>query len=333
MRSLRRQLTASLIGAFGLILGGGGFASYWGIRDLLYDQFNRGLADRARAIISAAVPRDDSFSAYFSDRFLRSFDDDVGTEYFQVYDPSGRSIQRSDSLHNENLLMRYGKPDAPAIWDLELPSGKPGRALGEVHDLEVRVTVYMPWHLWSFLNELPRVEILYHSIHYVDLVRSFLGEPEGVYAKTVKHPETRHLASTRTNIALDYGDLLRANITTNHGHRFGPTHEESYIKWEGTRGALKARLGLLMDYPRGRPDALQQCLLDEEGNPGEWENVPFEGSWYPHAFLGPMSSLQRFLGGETDVLPTAIADAIRTMAVVEGAYRSSEEGATPIPPV
>lgn len=203
--------------------------------------------------------------------------------------------------------------------------------IGDLHDVEVRVTVYMPWQLWSFLNELPRVEILYHSIHYIDLVRSFLGEPRGVYAKTVKHPDTRHLASTRTNIALDYGDLLRANITTNHGHRFGPVHEESYVKWEGTRGALKARLGLLMDYPRGRPDALQQCLLDKDGNPGPWEDVPFEGSWYPHAFLGPMSSLQRFVAGETEVLPTAVDDAIRTMAVVEAAYASSAHGATPIP--
>src|SRR5581483_7002833 len=90
--------------------------------------------------------------------------------------------------------------------------------IGDLHDMEVRVTVYTPWHLWSFLEQAPRLEILYHSIHYVDLIRSFLGDPSRVYARTVKHPSISKLASTRTNIIMDYGDLVRANITTNHGH-------------------------------------------------------------------------------------------------------------------
>lgn len=203
--------------------------------------------------------------------------------------------------------------------------------IGEVHDLEVRVTVYMPWQLWTFLEGLPRVEILYHSVHYVDLIRSFLGEPRGVYAKTVKHPKTAKLASTRTNIALDYGDTLRANITANHGHEFGPRHQESYVKWEGTRGAIKARLGLLLNYPQGEPDALEVCTLDPAGHPGEWRSLELAGRWYPHAFIGTMAALMRFAAGETAELPTRVEDAFKTMAVVEAAYQSSAAGATPIP--
>lgn len=204
-------------------------------------------------------------------------------------------------------------------------------AIGEVHDVEVRVTVHMPWHLWTFLEGLPRVEILYHSVHYIDLVRSFLGEPRGVYAKTVKHPRTTKLASTRTNIALDYGDLLRANITTNHGHDYRQDHAESYVKWEGTRGAIKARLGLLLNYLRAQPDALEICQVDAQEVPGEWQTIPLEGNWYPHAFVGTMASVMRFANGETDELPTRVEDAFKTMAVVEAAYESSERGATPIP--
>ncbi len=204
-------------------------------------------------------------------------------------------------------------------------------AIGEVHDLEVRVTVHTPWHLWTFLEGAPRVEILYHSIHYIDLIRSFLGEPRGVYAKTVRHPRTPKLSSTRTNIALDYGDMLRANITTNHGHVFGPKHQESYVKWEGTKGAIRAQLGLLLNYPQGGADALECCQLDENGNPGEWRSVPVEGSWYPHAFIGTMNSMMQFAAGKTGELPTRVDDAFRTMAVVEAAYQSSQTGATPIP--
>lgn len=204
-------------------------------------------------------------------------------------------------------------------------------AIGELHDLEVRVTVHTPWRLWTFLAGRPRVEILYHSIHYVDLIRSFLGEPAGVYARTVRHPAAPGLAATRTTLALDYGDERRATITTNHGHDFGRAHQESYVKWEGTRGALKLRLGLLLDYPRGEPDALELCPAGPDGRPAGWRDVPLAGNWFPHAFIGPMAALMRFVDGETAELPTRAADALRTMAVVEAAYESSARGATPIP--
>ena len=203
-------------------------------------------------------------------------------------------------------------------------------AIGDVHDLAARVTVYMPWHLWTFLEAAPRVEIVYHSIHYVDLIRSFLGEPARVRALTMKHPRTANLDSTRTNISLDYGDTVRANITTNHGHNFGLKHQESYIKWEGTRGAIKATLGLLMNYPTGEPDALEICQLDDAGAPGGWRDVPFEGSWFPHAFVGTMASLMRFVEGSTTELPTRVDDALRTMAVVEACYEDSARGGTAV---
>lgn len=204
-------------------------------------------------------------------------------------------------------------------------------AIGELHDLEVRVTVHMPWHLWTFLATAPRLEILYHSIHYVDLIRSFLGEPRGVYAKTVRYPATPQLASTRTTMALDYGDFTRATITANHAHDFGPRHQESYVKWEGTRGAIRAQLGLLLDYPHGGRDILEVCSIKPGHSAREWREVAVDGTWFPHAFIGTMESLQRFAKGETTELPTRVDDAFRTMAVVEAAYRSSAEGATPIP--
>lgn len=204
-------------------------------------------------------------------------------------------------------------------------------AIGDLHDMEVRVTVHMPWHLWTFLATSPRLEILYHSIHYVDLIRSFLGEPRGVYAKTVRHPSTPQLASTRTTIALDYGDFTRATITTNHAHDFGPRHQESYVKWEGTRGAIRAQLGLLLDYPKGGRDVLEVCSVDPANPVREWREVPVDGTWFPHAFIGTMESLQRYAAGETAELPTRVEDAFRTMAVVEAAYESSARGATPIP--
>lgn len=204
-------------------------------------------------------------------------------------------------------------------------------AIGDLHDVEIRVTCHTPWETWTFLFGIPRMEIVYHSIHYVDLVRSLFGDPSGVFCKTVKHPQQMRLASTRTNIALDYGDVLRANVTTNHGHQFGPTHEESYAKFEGTTGAIKARLGVNLDYPRGLPDTLEYCQLGADGTPPRWRSVALVGNWFPHAFVGTMASLMRRADGETEELPTGVEDAFRTMAVVEACYESNARGAIPIP--
>src|SRR5690606_30875557 len=74
--------------------------------------------------------------------------------------------------------------------------------IGEICDIEIIINVYTPWHLWDFLKSANRVEILYHSIHYVDLVRSFMGNPQSVYAKSIKHPKTMGLASVRSAILL-----------------------------------------------------------------------------------------------------------------------------------
>lgn len=200
--------------------------------------------------------------------------------------------------------------------------------IGELYDMEVRVTVETPWELFPHVMIHPRLEILYHSIHYVDLIRSFLGNPESVYAKTLGHP-SKTLSSSRSTLLFDYGDTLHAVINTNHDHDFGPEHQESYIKWEGTKGAIKATMGLLMDYPRGVSDKFSFAIKDEN-NTSEWIDYPIEGSWFPDAFIGSMGSLMRYKLGEIDRLPAAVEDVVDTMAVVEAAYQSSAAGGQPI---
>lgn len=196
--------------------------------------------------------------------------------------------------------------------------------LGQLYDIEIRISIYTPWDYFPNVVNHPRLEIQQHSIHYVDLIRSFLGDPEKVYARTFKHPE-KHTSSSRTNIVMDYRNDVRAVINTNHDHNFGMEKQESFIKMEGTRGAVKAKMGLLMNYPEGVPDEFEYCLL-EEGKDPTWIKQDLEGSWFPDAFIGTMSSLMRFVEGSTDCLPTGVEDVIKTMAVVESCYQSSDHG-------
>jgi len=196
--------------------------------------------------------------------------------------------------------------------------------IGELYDMEIRVTVNTPWQLFPFVFDRPRLEIQYHSIHYIDLTRSFLGDPKSVMAKTLQHP-AKTLPSTRSTILMDYGDIVRGVINTNHDHLFGPKNEESFIKWEGTKGAIKAKMGLLMDYPHGVPDKFEYCLLEENKKP-VWKTKKIEGSWFPEAFIGSMSHLMRYKEGSSNILSTSVEDVIKTMAVVENAYTSSNAG-------
>jgi predicted dehydrogenase len=198
--------------------------------------------------------------------------------------------------------------------------------IGDLIDMEMRLTTMTPWHLFPFLNGLPRMEIVYHSVHYIDLFRSILGEPRSVHARTVSHPALPQLASVSSTIILDYPDPVRATITTNHMHDFGAQHQESYLKWEGTHGAIKARVGLLVNYPHGAGDTFEHCRKDAGGRPGEWISETLEGSWFPEAFIGSMAQIQRHKEGSLAQMPTDVSDVIHTMEVVEAAYASSARG-------
>ena len=208
-----------------------------------------------------------------------------------------------------NFQLRFS-PNMLALRDLLAEN-----ALGTVTDIEVRVVDRQPWELWPFLKGTPRLEVLYHSIHYLDAIRFLFGEPGGVYCKAISHPDMPELADTRSTIILDYGNRIRCSLVLNHSHRHGEKHQVSEFKVEGTGGAALLTMGVNLGYPVGKPDTMEIAL-----GTSDWQTVPLRGSWFIEAFEGPMSNLQRFIGGEDDVLVTRVEDAIRTMALVEACY-------------
>jgi len=206
--------------------------------------------------------------------------------------------------------------------------------LGEVHDMEVQVRTYTPWQLWTFLANAPRLEVLYHSIHYLDLIRSWMGNPLGVYAKLVKNPQTPKLAATRSSIVLDYGDSKRVFIVSTHSHDFAEEMQRSFVQWEGTGGAMRMQMGLNLDYPVGRPDTLsyiERATPAADQVSSQWVDLPVNGRWVPDAFLGSMGALQSYIEGSASTLPSSFEDAFATMALVEAVYRANARSGEPIP--
>ena len=244
-----------------------------------------------------------------------------------IQKPMGETLQEARAIRDlcrergftaaVNFQLRYAPNNLGA-----LALTKAG-VLGELHDIEVQVRTYTPWQLWTFLAKAPRLEILYHSIHYLDLIRSWLGTPRGIYAKTVRSPQCSDLAATKTSMILDYGDWKRVFVVTNHSHEFAET-QQSFVQLEGSAGAIRMQLGVNLDYPKGRPDTLAYALRDE----GSWHELPVNGSWFPDAFIGSMGALQAYVEGTQDELPINFESAYETMALVEAAYRSSERGGT-----
>ena len=195
----------------------------------------------------------------------------------------------------------------------------------DITELEISLSVATPWHLWPFLQNLDNVEVPLHSIHYIDWIRSILGEPNSVFCKSVKHPNHPKLADSRSSIILDYGDSIRCCLSINHTHdsTHGKKHSHAYARVEGLTGAAYIKFGLLLDYPNGEPEEIE-ISSDGVG----WTKVNNVGTWFPDAFIGTMSSLQRFANGEDSDLPHSVDNAFNTMAVVYACLKSNANPGT-----
>ena len=190
--------------------------------------------------------------------------------------------------------------------------------LGNIVDVEVRTRTNTPWSAWKFLRGIPRLEILYHSIHYIDLLRACFGEPQKIWASADGDAIFKGYADTRTMVYLLFKGGIRASIITAHSHDFDAMAKSSHVLVEGTKAAMIAKMGVNLNYPYGEPDTLEICQRS-----GTWKPIALKGSWFPQAFSGTMSNLQRFASGEDPILHTAVSDAWKTMAVVEACYASS----------
>ncbi|MDQ7248355.1 Gfo/Idh/MocA family protein [Dongia sedimenti] len=246
-----------------------------------------------------------------------------------IQKPMGRDLDEATRIlelaraRNLTAAVNFQLRFAPMM--LALSDALERGLLGRLIDVEIHLNILTPWHLFPFLKGLPRVEIAVHSIHYFDFIRSLLGNPTGVYARTMGHPSS-DMAQTRTSAILDFGDNVRCTLSINHDHDFGRRFQDSTFRFEGDQGGAVVKMGILLNYPQGEPDEL---WIAQKG--GDWAQVPLQGGWFPHAFVGVMSNLQRFAAGEDPKLITAVADAWHTMAVVEACFASSAAPATPVP--
>jgi predicted dehydrogenase len=192
--------------------------------------------------------------------------------------------------------------------------------IGQPTDAQIQVSVTTPWHMWPWLKVAPRLEIMYHSIHYLDSLRYLLGDPQWVTSRHARYPGQPETGETKTVTLLDYDSGLQALIAVNHHDHSGDNY--ATFRFLGTQGVIKGTIGLLYNYPDGRPDTLQ--AHSTQVAPEVWFDIKLEGLWIPDAFIGPMASLMDAI--QRDIPPiTDVADNLGTLRVVHAAYRSATE--------
>jgi len=230
-----------------------------------------------------------------------------GEQLVEAADAAGRSLV-------VNQQMRYGEGMAAARAMVD------AGWIGEVTAMYVSVDIVTDWSAWPWLVESPRLDLMYHSIHYFDTVRAVLGDPVDVTCARGRRPGQLATGETRTITTMTFGSGALANVRVNHENITGDQAAEFRI--DGSEGSIRGTIGLLYDYPDGRPDTLEvnSRVVPTDG----WLPYPVTTRWIPDAFAGPMRALLREVAG-IEPAPTTAADALQTLRLVERAYAASGE--------
>jgi predicted dehydrogenase len=182
-----------------------------------------------------------------------------------------------------------------------------------------QITMHARPHWQGFIREYDRVAMLNMSIHHMDIYRFLFGDPERILVSVRTDPRTDFPHSDGMAFyILEYADGLRAVGIDNtfswvdHG-----------IEWrvEGTEGVAKGTIGW-PDYPAGSPSTIDFLT---KRRPDYWFQPRWQEQWFPQAFIGTMAQLMRAI--ETGTEPEISGhDNLKTMALLEAAYRSASEG-------
>src|SRR5215213_19201 len=193
--------------------------------------------------------------------------------------------------------------------------------IGHPTAISLTVNVMTDWGMWPWMESSDRLEIMYHSIHYLDAIRSILGEPELVWCTGSRTPGQSAKGETRTMSTLVFEGDVRALVHVTHMNIAGDA--EAIFRIDGSEGSIKGTLGLLYDYPHGRPDTLSvfSRTLPTDG----WLPYAVTTRWLPDAIAGPMGSLLKAVA-EDGTPATSGVDNLMTIRLVQALYRSMDLG-------
>jgi predicted dehydrogenase len=180
---------------------------------------------------------------------------------------------------------------------------------------------WMPWQ-----KRLGWVTLRIMSIHHLDTLRYWFGDPQRVYASIRPDPRTAKKFKHTDGICLyilEYANGFRAMSCDDvwAGPALEGAAKDIGIRWrvEGTEGLARGTIGW-PEYPKPTPSTLDYTTT----RTGEWHLPRWSEVWFPDAFVGTMAQLLVAL--ENDEEPEISGeDNLHTMALVDACYLSAKE--------
>jgi predicted dehydrogenase len=194
--------------------------------------------------------------------------------------------------------------------------------IGQPTDAQIQVSVATPWHMWPWLAAVDKLEVMFHSIHYLDAIRFLFGDPEWVTSRHARYAGQGQVkGETKTITVLDYQSGLQALVSVNHYNQFAEPF--ATFRFIGTEGAIDGTIGLMYNYPAGRPDTIE--ITSAKFGPGVKVTPTLDEMWIPDAFVGTMASLMEAIETNSTPRDNSTEDNLNTLRVVHAAYQSASE--------
>lgn len=130
MKSIRQHITVRMVAGFGLLLLASGSAIYLVTRAAIENGFDASLRSKALSIMMQTEQSATGLQVELSPLLTQEFDNPAALQFYEVWKAGGPALVRSGSLRGADLPQRFGSEARPAFWDLPLPGGVAGRAVG-----------------------------------------------------------------------------------------------------------------------------------------------------------------------------------------------------------
>jgi predicted dehydrogenase len=226
------------------------------------------------------------------------------------------ACERAGILLAVNQNMRHD-PSVKACKAL-LDSGEMGEPVFATIDMR-GIPHWQPWQ-----EEIGGASLKIMSIHHLDCMRFWFGEPERLFCSMRPDPRTNfpHEDGICTYV-LEYASGLRAVIIDDVWT--GPAREgcpgDIRIEWrvEGLDGLAIGDIGWCKD-PYTSPSSIRHARKGDE----DFQRPALEGSWFPDAFAGTMGDVFRALEDGGPCVLSA-RDNLGTLALIEAAQMSTRE--------
>lgn len=288
-----------------------------------YETWHEVLSDPAVEVVDIAVPPDIQFEVVqevVKHKQIRGVlaQKPLGVNYTQAKEvvrlckdagitlAVNQNMRWDQSIRGCKSLLEFGVLGEPVLATIDM------RAIPH----------WMPWQQrqgWVTLRIM--------SIHHLDTFRYLFGDPERIFASVRPDPRTKFPHEDGVCLyILEYANGFRAASWDDVWA--GPAKEGAAadlgITWrvEGTTGLARGTIGW-PNYPERTPSTLDYTTT-KGPDAGRWISPRWDEVWFPDAFVGPMAELllaleerrEPTIGGE---------DNLRTMALVDAAYRSAAE--------